>query len=193
MKRRNPETTSKKIEADTTPIRAAASTGMSHALRRPHGRLLLLTPLRFFPLIGGILGLVVLLVGAAIYVMSGHAGGLFVGGIGAVFAGAFFLIALLTRRFEFDQAAKSMSVRRFGSSRRYPIEVVRAVQLIQGGWHGSGNQPKFFTYQLNVVLDDPDRPRLNLTNTANWEATWRMGSELAEFLGVPLLDEVSKV
>jgi hypothetical protein len=192
MKRRKAEVTSPQVDADRTPLRAAASTGISHALRQPHDRLMRLTPIYFFPVLGGVFGLMFLLVGVGIYIKSGHSGGLFVGGIGAVVAIMFSLIALLTQRFEFNRDGKLMIVRRLGSSRRYPLERVRAVQLIQGGWHGRGTQPKFFTYQLNVVLDDPDRPRMNLTNTSNWEATWRMGSELAAFLGVPLLDDVSE-
>jgi len=192
MKRRKTEARLRTDPIDTTPLRALASTGASHALRQPHDRLMTLTPASFVPLLGGLFGLAILLVGGGIYVSSGHPGGLFVGGIGAVFAVAFSLIVLTTRRFKFDRDRGLLCLRRVGSSRHYPLERVRAIQLIPGGWHGNGTRPRFFTYQLNVVLDDPDRPRINLTNNTNWEVTWRAGSELAEFLGVPLLDEVSQ-
>ena len=191
MKRRKVEATALTNGIDTRPLRALASTGTSHALRRPDDRLLTLTPISFVPLVGGLFGLVILLVGGGIYLTSGHPGGLFVGGIGAVFALAFLLIVLTARRFEFDRERGLIRVRRLGLRRCYPLERVRAIQLVPGGWHGSGTRPKFFTYQLNVVFDDADRPRMNLTNHSNWEATWRAGSALAEFLGVPLLDEVS--
>ena len=65
------------------------------------------------------------------------------------------------------------------------------LQLIHGGWYGGGDRPRFNTYQLNLVFGGADRPRVNVTNTANWEATWSAASALADFLGVPLLDEVS--
>jgi hypothetical protein len=190
MKRRKAETTSPKVDADTTPLRVAASTGISHALCRRHDRLMVIKPILFFPLLGGFVGLVLMLVGASIYLRSGHPASLFLGGIGTVFAVVFSLIVLLSRRFEFNREGGLMLIRRFVSSRSCRLEEVRAVQLIQGGWHGS--QTKFFTYQLNLVLNNPIRSRMNITNTSNWEATWRMGSELAEFLGVPLLDEVSE-
>jgi hypothetical protein len=191
MKQRNADFASPHVDADTTPLRAAASTGISHALLRPHDRLMILKPILFFPLLGGSVGLALLVVGLCTYLSSGHPASFFIGGIGSVFVVVFSLIALLSRRFEFDCEGRSMRIRRFGKTRRIPLAQVRAVQMIQGGWHGSGARPQFFSYQLNVVLDDPNRPRINLTNTSNWEATWKAGSELAEFLGVPLLDEVS--
>ena len=177
---------------DTTPLRVAGSTGVSHDLRQPNEQLLVIRPVRFFPLLGAFFGLVFILVGAGILFASGHPGGWFVGGIGAVFAVIFALIGVLRRRFEFDRGAAVWRVRRLGSHRRYPLDQIRAVQLIHGGWYGGGDRPKFNTYQLNLVLTDPAVPRVNVTNTANWEATWNMASVLADFLDVPLLDEVSE-
>lgn len=181
-------------EADTTPLRVAASTGTSHTLRRLADHLLVIRPILFFPLLGVFVGVVFTLIGAGILFTAGHMAGGFIGGIGVIITVAFALLTLLTRRFEFDrQAGEWRVLRRIGSGRRYPLEQIRAVQLIPGGWHGGhGNRPQFYTYQCNLVLADPDRPRLNLTNVSNWEATWRIGSDLADFLGVRLLDEVSE-
>jgi hypothetical protein len=48
----------------------------------------------------------------------------------------------------------------------------------------------FHTYQLNLVLDDANQPRLNLSNHSDRDWTWETGQELAEFLEVPFLDQV---
>jgi hypothetical protein len=192
MKRRSDEPTPPPAKADTTPLRVPASTGIGHCLRQPGEYRLEIRPVRFFPILGGAVGLVLALVGVGVVSGSGHPGGWFVGGIGAVAAVACSLIVLLGRRFEFDRRAAVWWVRRLGSGHHYPLDEIRAVQLIHGGWYGGGDRPRFNTYQLNLVLGDPDRPRVNVTNTANWEATWGMASALSDFLGVPLQDEVSE-
>jgi hypothetical protein len=104
-------------------------------------------------------------------------------------------------RFEFDLCAGrmrmySMTTRRdlpplqvlalqFVEARERPLQQVLAVQLIQDP------APRRPVYQLNLVLDDEQQRRMNLSNHNNWEATRHAGKELAAFLGVPLLDEVS--
>jgi hypothetical protein len=122
---------------------------------------------------------------------SGHPAGWFVGGIGALYLVVFSLIALLSRRFAFDRGAAVLQVRRLGSNRRFPLDHISAVQLIHGGWHGGHDRPSFNTYQLNLVGGGADRPRMNVTNMANWEASWGIAWELAKFLNVPLQDEVT--
>jgi hypothetical protein len=189
MKGRKSKTPGHAINADTAALRVMASTGFSHVLLTPRDGLMILKPIRVFPMAGGLVGAVFVIVGGVLYFKNGNPAGLFLGGVGGLFAAAFALIALSMRRFEFDRDAGSLVTRRCGSTRRWELEQVRAFQLIEGGWHG--RRQKFFTYQLNVVLDDPVEPRMNLTNAANWDATWTTGSELAEFLGVPLLDAVS--
>ena len=180
------------INADTTPLRAIASTGISHVLvSRPEDRTIVVKPIVFFTWVGSVLGLTLLFTGTAISIASGNPAGLFVAGIGILIVFAFLLIALFQARVEFDCARGLMLVKRLGMRRRHSLERVKAVQLIEGGWHTSANRPPFFTYQLNLVLDDPDVPRLNLTNASNWNATWTMGSELADFLGVRFQDQVS--
>ena len=79
-----------------------------------------------------------------------------------------------------------------------PISDVIAVQFIDGGWHTptrQGSDPPsapYFTYQVNLVLDDEDEPRVNLTYHSNWQASWETAAGLAEFLDVPLFDEASE-
>jgi hypothetical protein len=56
------------------------------------------------------------------------------------------------------------------------------VSFPAGGWVRT-------TLQLNLVLLDDHHPRLNLMNHTDRKATRAAGVKLAEFLGVPLLDE----
>jgi hypothetical protein len=154
--------------------------------------LLVIQPVRFFPILGGCFGLVFILVGAVILLWSGHLAAWFVSGIGVLFLVVFSLIALLSRRFEFDRGATVLQVRRLGSDRRFPLDHISAVQLIHGGWHGGHDRPSFNTYQLNLVVGGAARWRMNVTNIANGDATWGIAWELSKFLSVPLQDEVSK-
>jgi hypothetical protein len=144
-----------------------------------------------FPLwAGAATGLVFILIGAAIWLSGEWAGAVFAG-IGALCFLLFVLMVVFTKRVEFDRDSGSWSVRR-GGTRYRPLKCITAVQLIDGSWHGGSEGARFFTYQLNLVLDDPDEPRLNLTNVSNWEATWQIGWQLSEFLGVELLDQVTR-
>jgi hypothetical protein len=117
------------------------------------------------------------------------------GGFGLIFLLPGMLLLALPRQFNFDLDRQEMTVRPVAVQRR-PLAGVLAVQLIEGGWHSVRNDKgvttTYFTYQLNLVLDDARRPRLNLTNHSHWESTWQMGQELADFLQVPLLDDVSE-
>ena len=100
-------------------------------------------------------------------------------------------------------ASRGRAVRRFpdlfsGTTER-PLAAVVAVQLIQGDWHKIKGNPaagqpgrSYFTYQVNLVQDDEDEPRVNLTNHAHWEASYETAASLAEFLDVPLWDEASE-
>jgi hypothetical protein len=142
------------------------------------------------PWLGAGISLAVLLAGAGIYSTSGHPGGLFIGGLGALGTVALAGIALGSRRFDFDRVRGELRVRRFGMTRTYPLDRIRAVQLIPGGWHaGASQRPGFYSYQMNLVLADPPRPRLNVTDTANRDKTRETGSTLAGFLKVPLLHD----
>jgi serine/threonine protein kinase len=73
--------------------------------------------------------------------------------------------------------------------RERPLKDILAVQVISGGAHLSSNS-NYFTYELNLVLEDPDRQRLNLSNHADAAWTRQAGKQLADFLRVPLLDRL---
>jgi len=166
--------------------------GSSHVLTRSSGEVLCLRPRTFFLLLALMFGGGTLALGT--YVLwLGNTAGYFIGAVGGLFVAVFLLLMAFTRRMDFDRTRGELVLRGLFSRRTIPLASIQAVQLIEGGWHGGGNSetPPFFTYQANLVLDNPDEPRLNLTNTSNWDATWTLANEVAEFLEVPLLNEVA--
>jgi hypothetical protein len=85
--------------------------------------------------------------------------------------------------------------------RAYPLDSIRAVQLLFTGRHsvsepqGAGDQQmisyrEFCGYELNLILDDPTVPRLNLFSFTDWEWIRRMGQVIGEFLAVPVIDKL---
>ena len=123
--------------------------------------------------------------------------GLLAAQVFGIFITAFGVLGLvLTGRLEFDRDARR--VRRtwfFGVTRwSRPLLDVRAVQVIPGepSTRGEGDSAKLApTYQLNLVLADPKRPRVNLTSRFDWAGTIITARRIAEFLRVPLLDAIS--
>ncbi len=100
-------------------------------------------------------------------------------------------------RYRFDTAAGRLTIRRLGWTRRRPLAQILAVQVLDAGWFGSdrrtspgGATPvKFWSYQLNLVLDDPNRPRLFVAYNRDCTDMVRKANVLANFLNVPLLAE----
>ncbi|MEX2140105.1 MAG: hypothetical protein WD894_12640 [Pirellulales bacterium] len=96
-------------------------------------------------------------------------------------------------RYRFDASDGWMTVRHFWRTRRRPLAQIVAVQMIDSGWfgtrHGGLNvdKVKFFSYQLNLVLDDPNEPRVFVTYNSDFTDMARKAKILADFLGVPLL------
>jgi hypothetical protein len=72
-----------------------------------------------------------------------------------------------------------------------PVTDIVGVQLVPGPpiTYEDENRP-IATYQLNLLLDDPLQPRLNLSAMTDLVWTRRTGHLLAEFLRVPLVDQV---
>jgi hypothetical protein len=110
------------------------------------------------------------------------------GGFGLVFFTCGLLLALLPSRQEFNKDKGQMTHRRLCKVVGRP--------LIEGGWHTAkgqhGIRTTYFTYQLNLVLDDDLVPRVNLTNHSDWDSTWQCGQDLATFLQIPYMDHVSE-
>jgi hypothetical protein len=102
---------------------------------------------------------------------------------------------LLGPRYRFDVSDGWMTVRHFWRTRRRPLREIVAVQMIDAGWFGTKftegldvDRPvRFLSYQLNLVLDDPNEPRLFVTYNSDFTDMARKAKILADFLGVPLL------
>jgi hypothetical protein len=94
-------------------------------------------------------------------------------------------------RVVFNAATGRMTYGWWGRQGR-PLTDVLAVQLIPGEVqrHLGEEGGEYQTYQLNLVLDDARCPRFNLSDHADLAWTRRAGAELADFLGVPLLDQL---
>jgi hypothetical protein len=97
------------------------------------------------------------------------------------------------RTYVFDRAAGVLRVSRLGlfSRRERPLREVAAVQLVRRSTSGPRRSRPRTTYQLNLVLLDGRPDRMCLSNDNDWEATRAAAAELAGFLAVPFLDEVS--
>jgi hypothetical protein len=108
------------------------------------------------------------------------------------------LSKLLPRRFEFDRAAGHVRQSWPDPWRERPLSNVLAIQLIKRprpyGNRRYGRKIGI-AYELILVLDDADWPRVSLATYPAWPShPCRAGAdaaELAGFLGVALLDEVS--
>lgn len=201
MKRVTLKVGSRKVHVETTPLPVGGSNFRDKTLVRPRERVLVLKPSRGMRLVAVLfllLGAVPLALGTAFLLQRRFepVGNWVLLGFGVVFSVSGLLLLLLPRRLEFDLDRGQLTQRRCGFARRRPLTDVLAVQLINGGWHTSrnphGGQTSYFTYQLNLVLDDDRQPRLNLTNHTDWDSTWRSASDLAAFLGVTLMDHVSE-
>jgi hypothetical protein len=96
-------------------------------------------------------------------------------------------------RYRFDASDGWLTVRHFWRTRRRPLAQIVALQMIDAGWFGttaSGSDStavKFLSYQLNLVLDDPDEPRVFVAYNHDFTDMARKAKILADFLGVPLL------
>jgi hypothetical protein len=78
---------------------------------------------------------------------------------------------------------------------------VICLQLIYNGFHsdqyeiGDGDQKTYQTeqyhaYQMNLVLEREGQSRMNLAHHSDWEWMRRAGGQLAEYLRVPLVDQL---
>jgi|SRR5262245_34821736 len=182
------------IDVDTSPIQAASANFRTATFVELREGCLVLRPsggMRLFASLFLLLGLIIISVAAAIFI-GGERGWVVPGlaAFGAIFAAAGLGMLLMPRRNEFDRDAGQWTVSRFMSSTARPLTDILAIQLINGGYHTSGDGPGYNTYQLNLILDDSAEPRRCLSNHANRDATRTDGMWLAEFLGVPLLNQM---
>lgn len=110
-------------------------------------------------------------------------------------------------RFDRESGLITHSRRPFGFLRKPRVyqttslaEVV-CVQLIYNGFHseyqemGAGEQSslqlvQYYCYQMNLVLKRDAQPRMNLALHSDWAWMRSAGGRLAEYLQVPLVDQL---
>jgi hypothetical protein len=96
----------------------------------------------------------------------------------------------------FDRQARLLTLGRVGDKETYPLAKVLAIQLVPAGLVHEFARPfrrggERVSYQLNLVLADTDQDRLNLTHDSDLEWARQAGAQLADFLGVPLIDQIA--
>ena len=122
---------------------------------------------------------------------SGHLRGLTAVVYGVLCAGgvAFVVSALYIlsdrRAVRFDRSMGRMTIVGVLGSQDHEVE---AVQLVSGGIQRRDESGDYETYQVNAVLSDRSRRRVNVLEFHRERLTRTVASELATFLGVPFLD-----
>jgi hypothetical protein len=183
----------REVFVDTTPLETAAPGFQTKTLHRAGRQILALRPslgLRLFALAWILAGVMLVFVLSRDRGKTGRqeppgpywgtlcASPFLVGGL---------LLLVLPCRVEFDRDAECIRTCRLGSRRERPLRGVLAIQLVKTPWRSQFG----LVYQLNLVLDDERQARRFLSEHTDWKTIRANGAELAEFLGVALLDEVS--
>lgn len=125
---------------------------------------------------------------------SGHLRGLTAVVYGVLCAGgvAFVVSALYIlsdrRAVRFDRSTGRMTIVGVLGSQDLALDEVEAVQLVSGGIQRRDESGDYETYQVNAVLSDRSRRRVNVLEFHRERLTRTVASELATFLGVPFLD-----
>jgi hypothetical protein len=177
------------IPVETRALRVSATDFRTVALREPGAECLEIGPssaVRVFFVVFALFGVGM---GTCLY-LGGPDDPLFrdLGlGLGAVFVLAGVLMEVLLRRVRFDRAEGILRIASGPFRKSYPLKHVLAVQILQDREHVCSDG-SWEVYQLNLVVDDPDRRRLHVSSHGDAEWTRQTSKRLAEFLQVPLLN-----
>lgn len=108
-------------------------------------------------------------------------------------------------RFHFDHGSGKLLIDcRRGLSKQHRIVSSRAltdvlaVQLLYGGYHrishtsdsGTSSNEQYYAYEMNLIVDDAEQPRLHLCGHADWQWMRDVGNTLSDFLHVPVVDQL---
>lgn len=111
------------------------------------------------------------------------------------------------RRLRFDRRANQLIIDHPAGFRgeyqldgTYPLSDIVAVQMLDGGYHhhshssehGPISDERFHSYEMNLLVDRAEQPRLHLTAHADWQWMQQEGQKLANFLGIPAVDQLSR-
>jgi hypothetical protein len=100
------------------------------------------------------------------------------------------LFGALTVRF--DTGPNLMTYGPSWARRSRPLAEIVAVQIVSESVRRRAPGAPVKAYQVNLVLDDPNTPRLGLVVSADRVSMERTAQGLADFLGVPLANQVGK-
>jgi hypothetical protein len=102
-------------------------------------------------------------------------------------------------RVRFHRGTGLMTFGPLWSRQSRPLSDIVAVQILSHivpperipppGGHRSPRRRSVKAYQMNLVLDDAYTPRVNVAFNGDQSWTRRAGKQLADFLGVPLVDQ----
>jgi hypothetical protein len=105
------------------------------------------------------------------------------------------------RRVSFDTHTRQMTYSPLWSRHSRPLSHIVAVQLlseiltvnlqIPTRSAGPVETKQVRRFPMNLVLDDPNTPRINVADSEDEDWTRRAGKELADFLGIPLIDQIA--
>jgi hypothetical protein len=204
----------RRIAIDEWPLARSVEEGLSVELSRPTEDVLVIEPKKRATA-GMFAKTVFLILGAWVPVLiaATFEGPWWLILLGGTMAGLCLVLLVhsqLSRRrwIRFDRKEGQFLIERrtgFGQNRRvestYPLGVVQAIQLLYNGRHsvsepqGTGEQQtvnyrEFFGYELNLVLDNPEHPRMNLLSFSDWQWLRESGHRLATFLNVPIIDKL---
>jgi hypothetical protein len=139
---------------------------------------------------GGWWGLIFLLLGSPFLVL-------------AYFMGRQILFGKGPPRFRFDRRAGQLQIDRRHGVREYrreathPLSEVLALQLLYSGYHAISQftehtnfHEQFYTYEMNLLLNGAPESRLHLCTHSDWPWMRESGRRLADFLGVPVVDQL---
>jgi hypothetical protein len=185
----------REVVIDGWMLTCSASSGQTHVLRRVGEDRMILTPT-----VLRCIGILLLVLGGFLFLPAlvsltwerqgvGRALLSTVVGLGTLAIGI--SLWVFPRRFTFDRSSGLLRISWPERRRLRSLGDVLALQLLRGSAR-SRKRGRYAVHQLNLVLDDDLNPRQTLTNHGNREASRRIAAELAEFLNVPLLDEVPK-
>ena len=108
-------------------------------------------------------------------------------------------------RFHFDRGSGKLLIdSRRGLSKQHRIVSSRAltdvlaVQLLYCGYHrishtsdsGPSSDEQYYAYEMNLIIDDAEQPRLHLCGHADWQWMRDVGNTLSDFLHVPVVDQL---
>jgi hypothetical protein len=187
-------------EHESSPLPGTRATqGNDLELSQQSGYCLIIGPKRWVRITVAILPLLAGLTFLAV-VSSVHSHNLDLGAAsGVIFGiiaslGPLLVLYQLVPWFKFDVVRGQFTWGKLGRRKSLPLAHVVGVQVCFGGVYfrreEDGQTTPYETWQVNLITGAVDRRRINVSHHSDRNWTRATGSRLAEFLHVPLLDQL---